>query len=301
MTVCLRVACFKQLRGQRMPTLIGGCDAKQEPTQSHVTWGDLVIGSLDRILANQKWSLPMTARNAATINWLRPLSSRHCLSSRQTGKLPLTWHRPPPPWQRLPPTCLRLPPRLPRDCGAQGSPRKHIRRPLSRGHRGAGAGAALTVSPPIFPGFWRTFTRAWACRGRPWASWIRSWRTSSSASPKRPRAWPSPPSAPPWPPERSRRPCACSCPGRLASTPCPRPPRPSSGTEAAHELPGHHVSIVSIATQRLFSEPPHLSRKDLWLWSGIYSCVRSCGFPLTFRALLPWTKHYQLYFNKQRV
>lgn len=39
-------------------------------------------------------------------------------------------------------------------------------------------------------------------------------------------------------------------------------PAVSEATKAAHELSGHHLSIL---THRLFSEPPRLSRKDLWL------------------------------------
>lgn len=49
-------------------------------------------------------------------------------------------------------------------------------------------------------------------------------------------------STPPSPPERSRQPCTRCCPGRLASMPCLRPPRPSLGTPEANELPQERLT-----------------------------------------------------------
>ncbi|VCW70057.1 unnamed protein product, partial [Gulo gulo] len=47
---------------------------------------------------------------------------------------------------------------------------------------------------------------------------------------------------------RSRRPCACCCPGSWPSTPCPRAPRPSPSTPAPSELAKRRRGVLDIFT-----------------------------------------------------
>ncbi|XP_011385780.1 histone H2B, gonadal-like [Pteropus vampyrus] len=179
-------------------------------------------------------------------------SSHHCLSSQAVGKRPLSW--------------LHPPLRLLRACWAPGSPRKHPRSSRSRRIRGAPASPAPRPRPrprrrsdsfaPCLPRVLKNFRQDLSLSQEAlnvMDSFVedifeRIAEEASRLALSSQRAAMT---------SRDIQTAArLLLPGEMGK------PAVSEVTKAARELPGHHLSI---ATQRLFSEPPRLSRKDLWL------------------------------------